>query len=209
MSPAQKMNSEKRFGFVANELCLDFANTAGWHVAEKPSEGLRSYADLAQWAYEAEILNGDDLANVLDNAQAGPAQANLVLSKAVELREALFRIFTAQANHQAADANDLELLNRELDAAPARVQVHVSDGEYKLDWLLRSATLDGMLAPVVWSAARLMDSENFGLVKQCEGDPCGWLFVDTTRNHSRRWCDMNDCGSRAKAKRYYYRHKGE
>jgi predicted RNA-binding Zn ribbon-like protein len=41
----------------------------------------------------------------------------------------------------------------------------------------------------------------------CEGGLCGWLFLDESRGKRRRWCDMNDCGGRAKARRYYDKHK--
>jgi predicted RNA-binding Zn ribbon-like protein len=64
-----------------------------------------------------------------------------------------------------------------------------------------------MLAPIVKSAADLLLSDMLDRVKQCEGDPCGWLFLDTSRNRSRRWCSMEDCGNRAKARRFYQRKK--
>ncbi len=44
-------------------------------------------------------------------------------------------------------------------------------------------------------------------VRRCGGANCDWLFMHNSRNHSRRWCDMGSCGNRAKARRYYARHK--
>src|ERR671930_579256 len=65
---------------------------------------------------------------------------------------------------------------------------------------------DDVLAPVVWSAAELLTSGPLERVRECPGDDtCGWLFLDTSRNGSRRWCDMRTCGNRAKARRYYRR----
>ena len=67
-----------------------------------------------------------------------------------------------------------------------------------------------MLWPVVQSAVDLMTSPELDRVGQCADDRgCGWLFVDTTKNRSRRWCDMRDCGNRAKARRHYAKKKSE
>ena len=52
-----------------------------------------------------------------------------------------------------------------------------------------------------------LTSEELDQVRECAGNTCGWLFVDMSRNHSRHWCDMRDCGNRAKVRRYYQRRK--
>jgi predicted RNA-binding Zn ribbon-like protein len=69
------------------------------------------------------------------------------------------------------------------------------------------AKLDWILCPVIRSAAELLVSEKFRRVKKCADPICGWLFLDISRNRSRRWCDMRDCGNRAKASRYYKKKK--
>ncbi|MBN1859137.1 CGNR zinc finger domain-containing protein [Candidatus Bipolaricaulota bacterium] len=77
-----------------------------------------------------------------------------------------------------------------------RFQWGWSDAEDQLEW-------------PVWilarSAADLLTSDERDRVRRCAGPDCGWLFVDISRNHSRRWCDMADCGNRAKARRSYAR----
>ena len=75
---------------------------------------------------------------------------------------------------------------------------------FKWDWSEELA-LDRMLWFIARSAADLLTSGNLDRVRQCGDEECGWLFIDTTKNRSRRWCDMTDCGNRAKARRHYSR----
>ena len=67
--------------------------------------------------------------------------------------------------------------------------------------------LDQMLWPIIRSAAELLTSDKLDRVCECPGENCGWLFIDMSRNRSRRWCDMKDCGNRAKARRHYRKTK--
>ena len=65
--------------------------------------------------------------------------------------------------------------------------------------------LESLIWPVAKSAADLLTSERLERVRECAGGTCGWLFIDASKNHSRRWCDMRDCGNAAKAKRHYHK----
>lgn len=196
-----------RSDFIGNALCLDFANTAGWHASYQPTEHLNSYSDLVAWAKLANLVDQPQAERLWAEAAKRLDEAALVLGRAVAFREALYRLFSAiAAGHRVPDA-DVEILNRELNLAPAYLKVRAASSSFDVDWRLVRPTLDGLLAPIAWSAGRLLESDQLERVKECEGKRCGWLFLDTTRNHSRRWCLMSDCGSRAKAKRYYRRHK--
>lgn len=100
-------------------------------------------------------------------------------------------------------AADLARLNRVLAVAPAGLKLVRSKGRYA--WRAKTDALDGLLAPIIWSAAELLASEQLARVKSCGAADCGWLFLDLSRNGSRRWCSMDDCGNRAKARRHYAR----
>jgi predicted RNA-binding Zn ribbon-like protein len=124
------------------------------------------------------------------------------------LREALYRIFSAPVEGAHAEPADLARLNDELALALARARVapgEVAAGAFAWTWDAspdaRSA-LDAPLWPLARSAAELLTSPERALVKRCAGDPCLWLFLDRTKNHARRWCDMKVCGNRAKARRH-------
>ena len=73
------------------------------------------------------------------------------------------------------------------------------------EWVYSPDDLTQMLGPVAWSAVEVLQSEDRRALRECEGSNCNWLFLDTSRNHSRRWCSMQSCGNQAKAKRHYQR----
>jgi len=129
-----------------------------------------------------------------------------VLERAISLREAIYRVVSAVANGRRAREADLAILNVALPDALARVHVVREADSFAWRWAADETALDRMLWPVARSAADLLTSEKLARVGQCADDRgCGWLFLDMSRNRSRRWCDMKDCGNRAKAKRHYVR----
>jgi predicted RNA-binding Zn ribbon-like protein len=195
----------KVFTFIGERLCLDFANTMGDHASDQPDEYLQSYADLNSWSQQAGILTAEEAEYLQNEATRRPEEATAVLQRAVVLREAIYRTFSALTDGAAPAVDDLAILNSILADSPVQLHVTAEENEFVCEWLADKAALDGLLGPVAWSAANLLASHEARWVKMCDGDECGWLFLDTTKNHSRRWCDMADCGSRAKARRYYRR----
>jgi predicted RNA-binding Zn ribbon-like protein len=196
------------YQFVAGNLALDFANTADWHEAEHPVEMLLSFTDLLRWGQEAGVIDADDAARLLRVAEDDPEAAVATYARAITLREALFRIFRAIARQQPAAPDDLDLLNGELLRAFAHRQIVPGQDGYTLEWRGRETALDGVLWTVAQAAADLLTDAELERIRQCAGDPCGWLFYDTSRNRRRRWCSMEGCGNRAKARRYYQRRRG-
>jgi predicted RNA-binding Zn ribbon-like protein len=194
------------FEFTGNHLCLDFANTVNERTSSTPRELLNSYDDLVRWSQEAGILSEDDAQRLHAAATQHPEEAEQVLQQALELREAIYRIFSAHISDTEAHEDDLATLNRMLTQAMARASVH-SNGKqgFAWDWdeSQELVALDRMLWSIVRSVAELLTSEALEFVRMCAADYCGWLFLDTSKNHSRRWCDMKGCGNRAKARKYY------
>ncbi len=198
-----------QYQFVGGFLCLDFANTADWHEREQPVELLTSYSDLLTWGRQAGVLDEEATARLTQTAEAAPEAAVAAYAQAITMREALFRIFRGIARQQSADSNDLALLNRELARTRQHRQIVPGDTGYAWTWNDQDTSLDSVLWSVAQSAADLLTSATLQRVRQCAGDPCGWLFYDTSRNRSRRWCTMDGCGNRAKARRFYERQRGE
>lgn len=197
-----------RFGFLGGELCLDYANTVDWHASAQPSDRLHTYADLVAWGREAGLLNGSAGQQLLAEAERRPALAAAVLAAAVELREVIYRLFVALTAAEPPPEADLAALNAVLPRALGRVRVVVEGDGLAWGWSPLDGALDPMIWPVARSAAELLTSPRLALVRQCEGPGgCGWLFLDTTKNRRRRWCSMDGCGNRAKARRFYERHK--
>jgi predicted RNA-binding Zn ribbon-like protein len=199
-----------RFEFVGGELCLDFTNTVGGDRRNTPVEHLHGYADLVAWARQGEVVTPAQARALLLRAQRDPSAAAEVLAGAIELREALYRAFVAIADGKRPAAGDIERLNRALAEALAHRRVVQSGRGFVLGWD-DSDDLRRMLWPVAASAAALLADEHRAPVKLCgmseDDGSCGWLFVDSSRNASRRWCTMKDCGNKAKARRHYARVK--
>ncbi|GGH78650.1 putative RNA-binding Zn ribbon-like protein [Pullulanibacillus pueri] len=198
-----------KFDLIGGRLCLDFANTVGWHDSrEKSEELLTSYEELVNWSLQANIFNQQQSLSLLKKAQSQPSKAKEILQQAIELRESIYQIFSLVSNNEPPASRDLSILNKALGHAYGLIRLVPGEHKFSLKFLNCGETLDGMLPPIVQSAIDILTSEKeLSRVKKCEGAPCGWLFLDTSRNRSRRWCSMADCGNRAKAKRFYHNKK--
>lgn len=189
------------------ELCLKFANTLHWHASDHPWETLHSYADLVGWTLDAHLLSPEEAEELLRAAQAQPTVAAAVFERSITLREVIYRLIVAHINAEEPAAEDLLAMNHELSSALAHQQISVVGQSFVWIWNTDTPALDRVLWPLVRSAADLLTSpEVLARVGQCADDRgCGWFFLDTSKNHSRRWCDINDCGNRAKQRRHYQR----
>lgn len=191
---------------LGGSLCLDFANTVNWHKSEQPVELLNNYSDLIDWSRNTKVLSDQEADTLLRHASESPADAEAVKTRAVELREAIYRIFTAVADGERPSVDDLELLNAALGPALSNARIIEGQDGYTWDWAGDELSLDRMLWPVARSAAELLASAQLSQARQCADEKCGWLFLDMSRNRSRRWCSMEYCGNRNKARNYYHRH---
>ena len=193
-------------GTADTALCLEFANTADWHAAAQPTESLRSYQDLLVWAQAHDLLSTSEQTALADLAAAEPAVAETVLAHAIALREAIYRIFVTLAAAATPETRDLALLNQALGDTLPYLQVQPSPQGYRWRWTTLADTLAAVLRPIALSAANLLTSAQVARVKQCEDERgCGFLFIDTSKNRSRRWCSMESCGNRAKVQRHRQR----
>lgn len=193
-----------------DRLCLDFCNTVSNHAGPEPGEHLPTYADLLAWAESKALLPASAAERLFTLAAQHPAAAEAAHAQAVELREAVYRLLLAHAHGTVPPPADLAVLNRYLGQALARATLTPTADGYALTWDLAAGdALESLLWPIAYSAADLLTTpDQLARVGQCQDDRgCGWVFLDLTKNHSRRWCAMDDCGNRAKAKRHYERKK--
>jgi predicted RNA-binding Zn ribbon-like protein len=203
------MVSEKNFAGrprVGGRPSLDFINTEGGE-RNGPPDWLESYGDIVEWSVSEGLLKDEEAADLLTEASINPEAANEMFERAIDLREGLFRVFHSVRDDREPAERDLAILDRELSSALARLKLTPSEDRFEWRFVGRERELDRVLWPIVRDAADLLSSDVIERVEECDGDKCTWLFVDTSRNHSRRWCKMGDCGNRAKARRYYKRHK--
>jgi predicted RNA-binding Zn ribbon-like protein len=203
------IRGERRFKLRGGDVSLDFVNTLGWRLTGYPREYLRSYEDLLDWGRQAGLLALEETEDLSWEATLDPEGARETLSRALALREAIHRLISAHIAGESQDENDLSALNRELSIALSHLRVMPADGAYSWGWDRSGdegkTPLDSPLWRVAQSAAQLLTSEKLGRVKLCAGEGCGWIFLDESRNSSRRWCDSRDCGNRERVRRHLAR----
>lgn len=194
------------FDFDSGSLCLDFANTVEWHDSDHPDDGLKDYSVLIYWGEEAGILTSDQAEWLRQVAKSQPEWAISAYQSAIQLREAIYRIFVTYSEQERVEQSDLDLLNEALSKSLARLYVSPSSQGFDWEFSNSSDSLDQIIWPVARSAGELLVSDTLDRVRQCADDRgCGYLFIDTSRNRSRLWCSMESCGNRAKARRHYQR----
>lgn len=198
---------EHVFHVTSGRLCLDFANTVSWRGG-KQVDWLRSYADLLSWGRQAGVLSTHQADRLRARGRRQPNEAVQMLAEAIALREVIFRTLAGIADGTHPATTDLSTLNRWLAAASARTRLGTAPNGFAWQLTKDPADLRSALWPVVRSAGELLTSGDLRRLRRCSGHTCAWLFMDTTRNGSRRWCAMTVCGNRAKARRHYYRGRG-
>lgn len=197
-----------RLKLLGGSLCLDFVNTVDWRLSDHPDEYLTSPEELLAWALHTRSLARRHARRLAQAAERSPANAARAVGRAIALREALYRVFSALACGRILGEADLAEFNSGLSEMMQRGRIVRAGDRFNWEWGGEPDTLDRVLWPVAWSAAKLLTSRDVRRVKLCPGPGCGWLFLDASRNHTRRWCDMEGCGNRAKARRHYERTKG-
>jgi predicted RNA-binding Zn ribbon-like protein len=188
---------------LTGQVSLDLVNTVDWRASSDPKELLNSYSDLVRWGRHTGLLKEREARTLALEAAKHPKKASAVLKRALALRETLFRVFSAIMDGRQAEAADIESLNLSLSDALSRLRLRPASEGYQWEWTGGDADLERVLWPVVRAAGELLTSEQLSLLRQCPGDGCAWLFLDTSRNKSRRWCTMEVCGNRSKARRHY------
>jgi predicted RNA-binding Zn ribbon-like protein len=190
---------------IGGWVCLDFVNTLDGHRNGHSRDYLGSYDELVLWARHVDLVTEGEARQLIDRARRQPTEASQVFEQALVLREAIYRIFIALASGERPAETDLANLNGALSVALARLQLVPTTDGFAWAWRDEAQDLERLLWPLARSAGELLTSAELNRVRECGGDNCGWLFVDTSRNRSRRWCDMKSCGNRAKAQRHYQR----
>jgi predicted RNA-binding Zn ribbon-like protein len=194
------------FDLDAGALCLDFANTLEWRSNEHPKELLNDYSDLIRWGKAAGIVPLGRAKQLRQIAENQPERAAAVFEGALQLREAIYRIFSSFSEQGNVDSEDLAVLNKSLARSLSHLQIIPSAQGFAWDWTESPDGLDQVLWPATRSAGELLNSDRLDRVRQCADERgCNYLFIDTSRNRSRRWCSMDSCGNRAKARRHYKR----
>lgn len=197
------LDQKPLFQLVAGHVALDFANTLDNRYAPgRTVDMIAAYAEFLRFCVQAGVIT-DAQAVALGRVKKDRER---VMQQVTELRECLYRIFQAAAEKQSAAATDLELLSGWLrSGAQQRELISTGAARFERRWQDIEHSLVSPLWLIADAAADLLLSELVERVRECAHDTCRWLFLDSSKNHSRRWCDMKICGNRVKAKNHYLR----
>jgi predicted RNA-binding Zn ribbon-like protein len=193
--------------------CLDFANTLEPRGGPPPHpvplgqvirDELGDYDELVAWAVHKGTLDADQAVRLIGAADNYPPAAAAALERAHTLRDAIYRAFWSIAHGETPADSDLAIVAREYASAAANAKLVPSPTGIAWEWPASEPSPDRPLWPVAWSAVDLLTTGDHRRIKVCPGPgnqpmTCAWLFYDTTKNASRRWCSMEDCGGAAKA----------
>lgn len=195
-----------RFELIAGNVSLDFVNTLDDRHTQ-PKELLETYLDLVRFGEDAGLLTAPQADRLYERSYLEPNLATRALNHARELREAIHDVFWAIMNKRPAPPPALARLNADAQAAAGHMHLVPTRGggfEWSFDDF---GDFDSLLWPIARAAADLLASEQLAYVRPCSSKTCEWFFLDTSKNHHRRWCDMTRCGNRAKVQRFYVRKK--
>jgi predicted RNA-binding Zn ribbon-like protein len=185
------------------DLAIDFANTVAWR-GSRPDDSLPSFDAIVAWLGNAGSWPPTAINRLRKLGASTQMEKAKIWGDAIVLRESIYDLLhSAACNHPPVPA-DLRRLNEALAETPERSCVVYMGSELGWNIELRP-TAAGILAPVLWSAGDLLTSSDRTRIRECGNPQCLWLFLDDSKNGTRRWCSMQACGNRAKAHRHYER----
>ncbi len=192
---------------VAGSVSLDFVNTLDDRFSKEPKELLTNYIDLARFGEDTGTLSDLQTDRLMAWSMQRPDEAKRALASAIQLREAISEIFYALARKKPVPAGALIILNQHVQEAAQHL--NLVPGTQGFEWKFERPHHDLFtpLWPIARDAAELLASDQLDFVRTCASKTCEWLFLDESKNHRRRWCDMTKCGNRAKVQRFYTRQK--
>lgn len=202
----RKMTDVEDMPLVGGRLCLDFVNTTGAREREESRERLHSYRDLLVWARRVELVAGDEARRLEEERARDPAAARAALDRALRIREVLYAVFRPLAEGEDVDGSAATDLNGLLSAAAVRRKLVFGPEGASWTWPHDERDLTWFLGPILQSAEELLTAGDLDRLARCGAGRCDWLFLDETRNRSRRWCKKR-CGDRMRARRRYRRQR--
>lgn len=182
-------------------------NTLDDRFTDHPKELLATYRDLARFAEDAEVLSQQQVDHLCAKSEQSPQCAQRALESAIQMREAMSAVFYAQANGRPVPKAALAVLNGYVQQAAQHAALVPHNGHFEWQFDFKQDNLEAPLWPISRSAADLLASDQLAFVRACASHTCEWLFLDESKNHRRRWCDMMKCGNRAKVRSFYKRQK--
>jgi predicted RNA-binding Zn ribbon-like protein len=196
----------RRQRIVGGNLALDLLNTQNGPAGmEAEDDALRDYADLLAWGRYVGMLSDAEADRLLRRSRADPEGARSVFERTLVTRAYLYDLFSAIASGSPPAAHDIGRLQRDEADALAHATLAEAGRGYHWSWAADAANEDlaRPLWPIIHAALTLLTEGPLDRVKGCAA--CRFHFLDESKNRSRRWCSMDDCGAADKMRKYVAR----
>jgi predicted RNA-binding Zn ribbon-like protein len=211
-------SSAAKMRLIGGQLCLDFVNTVDGRGSYSPrgdspsannvlGDKLANYLDLVEWSRHAGIITVLESRRLIEEGRRKASEAGKVFERALALREALYRIFKAMLTDRQPRRVDLDTVNDELRRARSHERLTRAGDGFTWERTGPGTALDRMLWSIAHSGAEYLTAGDLSRLRECGGEECGWLFEDTSKNRSRQWCHMQDCGNLEKVRRFRARQR--
>jgi len=181
-------------------LSLDFVNTVEGRYEGPLTDYLRHYLDLITWTHFANAIDSTQKEKLSQISRKNPEEATQIYEDSIQLREAMHEFVVSLINRDEIPPASMQLINQWLSRALSNLELTRLDSDFVLGWRTENFGLESVLWPIIRSFVDLITSVDLTRLKQCSN--CGWAFVDNSKNKSRRWCSMEICGNRVKARRH-------
>jgi predicted RNA-binding Zn ribbon-like protein len=190
---------------VGGDLALDFVNTVTARDTE-PSDFLEDYHALIRWARQTSRFRRKDLVELTNLARSEPEQAAAALKRCRRVREALCAVCYALIARRQPETENVATIDQARKRAFNVARLDTRNLSLRVAWSVERSGLDLVTHVVTAHALDLLENVSLDRLRVCAGTDCGWVFIDTSKNGKRRWCDMEVCGNAAKARRFRKRH---
>jgi predicted RNA-binding Zn ribbon-like protein len=194
--------------FVGGRLCLDYTNTVAKHDGTSPYDRVATIGQALAWLTRAGAVSAGRARTLARRAAAHPREARGALEQARNLRESLYRIFSAFVNGAQPPREDVARVGAIVRQASAGAHLTSKNGRFTWSLPEGSRLGDAIAWPIARSAVELLVSGDVDRIAECSGRECAWLFLDATKNRSRKFCSSQGCGNRTRVRRHYARTRG-
>jgi predicted RNA-binding Zn ribbon-like protein len=198
---------EETFRCPGGALCLDFCNSGQGIRGSSKQEWIAGYGELIDWLKAGQAIGAAQAARLRAAEERAPEKAREIWTRAIELREALARVLLARTEGKKPQPADLKVIDAEYARSAPFARLAPTDEGFAWSLDPSAEAPDAALRPIVESAVALLTSERLARLRRCGNSTCYWLFVDETRNCSRRWCEMASCGNVMKVRRHRARQR--
>ncbi len=188
-------------------LCIRWVNTVSWRGRTAPTEELTDPDAWVGWLLESGTIADSEARALRETRSAAAADVEAAFMEALEARECTYRVLASQAAGQDPEDRDQERFELWTTEGLGRLTLSRAGGAWHIERAPSIGAWGELIGPCVLSAVRLLLSPSASRIRLCARPECAWMFLDSTKNRSRKWCDMSSCGNVVKARRSYARKK--